>query len=77
MTTYKLAPLLGSCRLTISLMGLFAYFIGIVVSINLGMAIVCLNKRNATVLNTTEEESNCTIIGNHTEPEATCQLVST
>ena len=64
-------------------MGLFAYFIGIVVSINLGMAIVCLNKRNATVFNNITEarlESNCTIIDvNYTEPTmtaATCQLVS-
>ena len=60
------------------MMGLGAYFIGIVVSINLGMAVVCLNKRNnSTLLNTTDlMEINCSLNGNQSElvEQDTCAL---
>ena len=53
------ASLMGSCRLTISLIISFASFAAISQTINLSMAIVCLNQqskpRNAT------ENFNCTL----------------
>ncbi|XP_046436871.1 sialin-like [Daphnia pulex] len=50
--------LLGSCRLTVSLTCLFTSFAAIVTTINLSMAIVCMNRRTKTCIGSEEINSN-------------------
>lgn len=52
------ARLLGSCRLTVSLTCLFTSFAAIVTTINLSMAIVCMNRRTKTCIGSEEINSN-------------------
>ena len=55
-----LATLFGSCRLNISLMCLLSSFSGIFMTINLGMAIVCVNEQSIHVTDNSNE--NCSTI---------------
>nr|CAH0105935.1 unnamed protein product [Daphnia galeata] len=52
--------LFGSCRLTITLMCTVASFNSLLMTINLGMVIVCMNKGHGDSNNTETEVSNCT-----------------
>lgn len=53
------ASLMGSCRLTICLIISFASFAAISQTINLSMAIVCLNQQSKP--RNTTEDFNCTL----------------
>jgi hypothetical protein len=55
------ARLRGSCRLTVSLICLFTSFAAIVMTINLSMTIVCMNKRNITCNGSEEIKSNSSL----------------
>ena len=66
------APLFGSCRLTITLMCFIGSFNALFLTINLGMVIVCMNSGKNTTVESELSWTNCST-DMEFETQSTCE----